>query len=1430
MEYKKSIIILILTIFLFSIASVCASDVNDTATASADDTIVLFAEENDLNTIENDDGEILSANDDENYLKVSGNNPGTFSDLSKEIKQVGETILEHDYYTYDKGSTIYITADNIVINGNGAVIDMAGSNICPFYVTSSGVTIKNLTIKNSNGQGNGGAIFFENYATVEDCNFDNNKANPPQRYGLCNGGAIFFYGGGHLLNCNFTKNRSDGDNGGAVFFSVTRTTIIENCNFIDNYADTAGGAVYLGEGTIKNCNFKNNVARSLQGGGVFYFFGGEVINCNFTNNKANSFSGGGVHFSRNSKAINCSFIGNSAKYGGAVYFEWNYEGNITNCEFVNNSATKNSGAVGFTNKAYVENCNFTGNNAPIASAIGFYSGSSIKKVSNSIFLENWANPEVLEITPSENNVEITFGTKDNLINAIHSSGSVSFDNVTYWGDGGIKNTGEATLTPSKSSRGAGHNITVIMLRDDVVIINETRFTDENGTIILDTAGVGFYNITARHDKDSYSGKIETKETFAITSLKLTASKWTVAAEVTPGIVAGFVNFTVTNESGIVKNDKISVNDGIALFELNGLFAGQYNITANYEGEINYFTSSANITHVLTSSKNTYSSLSKEIGSGGNVKLKYDYYTYDVGATIAINEQNSVIDGRGAVIDMAYSDIRALKVMAFNVTIRNLTIKNANFGNSHGGAIYFINSGTVENCTFVNNTVEDEGGAVYFDKYESTGHVFDCSFINNTATSGFGGAAYFLGNGEVKNCKFINNTAKYSGGAIDILYSCNITNCIFTGNMAILSRGGAVYTHSAIIENCNFTDNSASQDGGAIMISHDGNISDCNFISNNAETGSAIYFYDISSAAVSNSLFLNNRANVSSTPFEIHKNDNKIEIQFIGQDNLINAIYSDGDVSFTNVTYWGADGISNTGNLPVILSRTYREAGQNITVIVVVNEILVLNETKITDENGTVVLDLVAGNYTVKAGHDADSYYTSAQATGTFNTTGNETGLMLNASGLTVTATVTPDTATGNVIFTVTNESGKVKTAEVNLKNGVAIFELAGLAIGKYNVTATYSGSISNYPKTDDIAVSIKNDVPINLGDISITFGDDAIVIADVPEAINGQNVTVTVNRTSKNATVIGGRATANFTGLSAGEYDITVNYLGDESNNANSTNAKLTVHKADSTLAVDNMAFDYGGTGSAAVSFTGASSINATVIGQPKAIINISNNMITVSGLNAGSYTLEVATIPDENHNSVSRNATISVNRLKTQIDGNAVTAIYNADKNLAITLKDANGNALSGVTLTVDLNGVKTYITDKNGKIMINVGKLVPKTYTAKITFKGNDNYQTSSAAVKVTVKKAKAKIVAKKKTFKMSKKVKKYVVTLKSGKTPIKKVKVTLKIKKKIYKAKTNSKGKATFKIKKMTKKGTYKATIKFKGNKYYTATAKKVKIKIK
>lgn len=168
----------------------------------------------------------------------------------------------------------------------------------------------------------------------------------------------------------------------------------------------------------------------------------------------------------------------------------------------------------------------------------------------------------------------------------------------------------------------------------------------------------------------------------------------------------------------------------------------------------------------------------------------------------------------------------------------------------------------------------------------------------------------------------------------------------------------------------------------------------------------------------------------------------------------------------------------------------------------------------------------------------------------------------------------------------------------------------------------------------------------------------------------------------------------------------------------------------------------------------------------------------------------------------------------------------------MVVTLKDANGKVLADQKVVIKLNG-KTYtkITNAKGQVTLKVTTLLPKTYTATVTYAGDDTHIKSSATAKVVVKKATLKVSAKAKTFKKSLKTKKYSIVLKNnvGKV-MKKTKVTIKVKGKTYSAFTNSKGVATFKITKLTKKGKYNAYIRYTGNKYYNSLTKKVRITLK
>lgn len=166
-----------------------------------------------------------------------------------------------------------------------------------------------------------------------------------------------------------------------------------------------------------------------------------------------------------------------------------------------------------------------------------------------------------------------------------------------------------------------------------------------------------------------------------------------------------------------------------------------------------------------------------------------------------------------------------------------------------------------------------------------------------------------------------------------------------------------------------------------------------------------------------------------------------------------------------------------------------------------------------------------------------------------------------------------------------------------------------------------------------------------------------------------------------------------------------------------------------------------------------------------------------------------------------------------------------------------SKGNAIQSKKVTFTLNGkyIGSANTNKNGVATIQLTSKILKTAKAgkrNLVIKfSDDNYNSASKTVKISINKEKTRLYAKSKSFRKSIKIKKYTVTLKNSKKKVMKgVKVYIKVKGKTYVAKTNNKGKATFKIKKLTKKGKFNAKITYKGNRYYNKATKNVKITVK
>ncbi|MDO5861178.1 hypothetical protein, partial [Methanobrevibacter sp.] len=128
---------------------------------------------------------------------------------------------------------------------------------------------------------------------------------------------------------------------------------------------------------------------------------------------------------------------------------------------------------------------------------------------------------------------------------------------------------------------------------------------------------------------------------------------------------------------------------------------------------------------------------------------------------------------------AKSKSRIFNILSDNVYLKNIRLVNGLSDN--GGAIYFkAETITIDNCSFINNTVSGVGGAFYGHVDNNLGIINNSKFINNSASSS--SAIYNYGYyGEIDRCIFINNTGS---STISHQYSRDyVINSIFLDNTA-----------------------------------------------------------------------------------------------------------------------------------------------------------------------------------------------------------------------------------------------------------------------------------------------------------------------------------------------------------------------------------------------------------------------------------------------------------------------------------------------------------------------------------------------------------------------------------------------------------------------------------------------------------------------
>lgn len=197
-----------------------------------------------------------------------------------------------------------------------------------------------------------------------------------------------------FMNANY------GGDGAAIYFEKGGSVI--DCNFYNNTAKSSnsntrckGGAVYFHEGVgiVSGCNFTGNTANG-DAGAVYFYYGYCVVSrCSFISNSATSGFGGAFRIESSNCVVNdCNFTGNNASdYGGAVYIA---NGNVSGCRFTCNSADAIGGAIWASGNTNIIDCRFDDNYADRSAASFLGSGGSAIGCN---FVGNRANYWVIEL-------------------------------------------------------------------------------------------------------------------------------------------------------------------------------------------------------------------------------------------------------------------------------------------------------------------------------------------------------------------------------------------------------------------------------------------------------------------------------------------------------------------------------------------------------------------------------------------------------------------------------------------------------------------------------------------------------------------------------------------------------------------------------------------------------------------------------------------------------------------------------------------------------------------------------------------------------------------------------------------------------------------------------------------------------------------------
>ncbi|MBR3214394.1 MAG: Ig-like domain repeat protein, partial [Methanosphaera sp.] len=764
---------------------------------------------------------------------------------------------------------------------------------------------------------------------------------------------------------------------------------------------------------------------------------------------------------------------------------------------------------------------------------------------------------------------------------------------------------------------------------------------------------------------------------------------------------------------------------------------------------------------------------------GDNSAEYGGAIFNEGGIVNINnttlENNEALTG-GAIVNMLepiYGMIQEESMFPFifevmdncaNITIDNSTLKNNSALNV--GAVF--NS---QGIIIINNTT-----------------------LENNNASNIGAIGNLNGNLTITHSTINNNTATDEAGAISSIVIKPEIEFVFEKNMKTAPIGSTdtiEITSNVIISDTTIKYNTA-KNGGAIVNS---NASNLNITNSTIEFNHA----DITGGAIINE---NGTININTTVF-------------------------------TNNTAPNASAINNTGNA-TIHNNTFKTNKADMKGKAIINEATAVIKDNINDETSTYygtiytkgedvsiiknIFDDGIVNTTITISTNNTNPYVGDKVKISFLLEENQTRTPVPSQTLKITV--------DGKTYTRTSNANGIATVEYTLNSTLTKVTAKFEGNGIYNVS-DQTLNINAKKINTKLTLKVSNSTPINNTSINITA-----TLTDVNgKKLSGHNVTLNIN--GKNVTAktdANGIITQVYTPTKVEKQTITAAYAGNNQYINSSAKITITVKKINTKLAVKV-------SNSTPVNNT-AITITATLTDADNKAVPNQNVTLTVAGktftvktntngVATQSYTptkVETQTITatykgDSQHNNSTATANITVKKLNTKLAVKAsnTSPVLNTSINITATLTDASGNKLANQNVTLSVAG-KTFNvkTNSNGVATQSYTPTKVETQTITATYKGDSQYNNSTATANITVKKINTKIDLK---VSNSTPVNNTTITITATLTDTNNNKlanqpITLNVNGKTYNVTTNKDGVATINYT-PTKVETQTITATFKGN---------------